>query len=102
MLKNVSHARIKETDRIEVMAKELGKMGAEIEEMDEGLIIDHRELKGAKLKGYNDHRIVMALSLAGMIAKGNTEIDTAEAINVTFPNYVDLMRKLGANVKLEE
>ncbi len=102
IVKNVSHARIKETDRIEAMNKELSKMGAIIRETDDGMVIDHSELKGTRLKGYHDHRIVMALSLAGMIAKGKTTIDTAEAINVTFPNYVDLMKKLGANMFMEE
>lgn len=102
IIKNVSHARIKETDRIKVMYKELTKMGANVEELDDGLIIEHSELKGAKLKGYNDHRIVMALSLAGMIAKGKTEIDTAEAVNVTFPDYAGLMKKLGAKFETSQ
>jgi 3-phosphoshikimate 1-carboxyvinyltransferase len=102
ILNGVSHARIKETDRIAVMAKELSKMGAVVEEMDDGLIIDGGNLKGARLKGYNDHRIVMALSLAGMIAEGKTTIDTAEAINVTFPNYIEMMQKIGGKIKLED
>ncbi|MCK5281999.1 MAG: 3-phosphoshikimate 1-carboxyvinyltransferase [Nanoarchaeota archaeon] len=100
IIKNIAHARIKETDRINVMAQELSKMDAKVEEMDEGLIIEHSVLKGAKVKGRNDHRIVMALSLAGLIAEGETIIDTADAVNVTFPGYVKLMRKLGANMEV--
>jgi 3-phosphoshikimate 1-carboxyvinyltransferase len=57
-------------------------------------------LKGAKVKGHQDHRVVMALSIAGLIAEGKTEIDSAESVNVTFPNYVKLMKKLGC--KMEE
>jgi 3-phosphoshikimate 1-carboxyvinyltransferase len=101
ILKNVAHARIKETDRIRVMTQELTKMGAKIKETDDGMIIQHSKLKGARLSGHYDHRVVMALSLAGMIADGYTEIDTAEAIKVTFPNYVEIMKELGAKISLE-
>ncbi len=96
IIKNVGHARIKETDRIKIMAEQLGNMGADIRELEEGLIIRKSRLKAARLKGYSDHRIVMALSLAGLIADGITEIDSAEAINVTFPGYTHLMKSLGA------
>ena len=102
VLKNVAHARIKETDRIKVMTEELSKMDAKIEETDDGMIIQQSQLKGAKLRGHHDHRIVMALSLAGLIADGRTDIDTAEAIKVTFPDYVDIMKNLGAKMSLED
>jgi 3-phosphoshikimate 1-carboxyvinyltransferase len=102
ILKNVAHARIKETDRIRVMTEELSKMNANIKETDDGMIIQHSKLEGVKLQGHYDHRIVMALSLAGMIADGRTEIDTAEAIKVTFPNYIEIMKNLGAKINLEQ
>lgn len=102
VLKNVAQARIKETDRIAVMAKELSKMGAAVEEMDDGLIIQESKLKGAKVQGYHDHRVVMALSLAGMMAEGETEIDTAESIDITFPGYVEKMSRAGALMRLVE
>lgn len=99
ILKNVAQARIKETDRIKVMATELSKMGADIEEVEDGLIIRQSELKGAKVRGYHDHRVVMALSLAGMMAEGETEIDSAESIDITFPGYVEKMCQLGARMR---
>jgi len=99
-LKNVAQARIKETDRIKVMAKELSKMGAKIEEMEDGLIIRQSKLKGTSVSGYHDHRVVMALSLAGMMAEGETEIDSAEAVDITFPGYVEKMCQLGARMRL--
>lgn len=98
---NVAHARIKETDRIKVMAEELSKMNADIYETKDGLIINHSNLKGAQVYGYYDHRVIMALSLAGLIAQGRTKIDTAEAVQVTFPDFVQLMKKLGAKIKEE-
>jgi len=99
-LVNVPQARIKETDRINVMAEELAKLGADIKEREEGLIIHQSALKGNKVRGHNDHRIVMALSLAGLIASGKTEITTAESIGVTFPGFVDMMKLLGAKFQI--
>jgi len=101
-LHNVPQARIKETDRIAVMASELKKMGADIEERDDGLVIRGRSLTGATVCGHGDHRVVMALAVAGLGAKGRTEIDTAEAMRVTFPDFVDLMRQCGAKMELIE
>ncbi|NLI57757.1 MAG: 3-phosphoshikimate 1-carboxyvinyltransferase [Clostridium sp.] len=97
-LVNVPQARLKETDRIKVMCEELKKMGADIRELEEGLIVRRSNLKGCRLKGYGDHRIVMALSLAGLNAEGETTIDTAEAIKVTFPEYVQLMKNSGGDM----
>ncbi|MBW2983713.1 3-phosphoshikimate 1-carboxyvinyltransferase [Candidatus Woesearchaeota archaeon] len=100
-LKNVAQARIKETDRIKVMTKELSKLGADVKELKDGMIIKQSKLKGTKVKGHHDHRIVMALSIAGLIADGKTEIDSAESVNVTFPGYVNLMKKLGCKMEVK-
>jgi 3-phosphoshikimate 1-carboxyvinyltransferase len=97
-LVNVAQARNKETDRIKCMAEELKKAGADIEELPDGLIIRGGKLHAAKFDGRSDHRIVMALSLLGMAVDGDTSIETAEAINVTFPDYVDLMNSIGAKM----
>ena len=99
-LVNVAQARGKETDRIKCMALELKKMAIDVEELAEGLIIRHSEPKAAKLHGWADHRIVMGLSLAGLNLEGQCIIDTAEAISVTFPEYVGLMKSIGANMEL--
>lgn len=99
---NVAHARIKETDRISVMAQELAKMGAHITERADGLVIRGGTLRGARVNGHDDHRVVMALALAGMNAEGETVIDTAEAAEVTYPSFADDFRKLGATIKIME
>ncbi|MDT8300749.1 MAG: 3-phosphoshikimate 1-carboxyvinyltransferase [Sedimentisphaerales bacterium] len=98
-LLNVPQARNKETDRIKCMADELKKMDINVEELPDGLIIDGSKPKPAELHGWADHRIVMALSLAGMNMDAQCTIDTAEAISVTFPGYVDLMKGIGANME---
>jgi len=112
-LVNVPQARSKETDRIKCMAEELKKMAVDVEELPDGLIIHgsceprlkggakylaHRFTGGLVLNGRSDHRIVMALSLAGLAIDGQCSVDTAEAIDVTFPDYVKLMKQLGADM----
>ena len=99
-LVNVPQARTKETDRIACMAKELTKMGVDAEELPDGLVINGGNPKPAQVKGWGDHRIVMALSIAGMMLDGKVTVDTAEAMNVTFPGFVELMKNLGADIEL--
>jgi 3-phosphoshikimate 1-carboxyvinyltransferase len=99
-LVNVPQARGKETDRIKCMAEELKKMDVDVEELPDGLIINGSQPQAAELNGRNDHRIVMALSLAGMGIDDQCTIDTAEAMRVTFPDYVELMRSIGANMEI--
>jgi 3-phosphoshikimate 1-carboxyvinyltransferase len=99
-LLNVPQARNKETDRIKCMAEELKKMDIDVEELSDGLIIHGGKPGAAELHGWGDHRIVMALSLTGMCLDGQCTIDTAEAMNVTFPTFVELMRSIGAEIEL--
>jgi len=99
-LVNVTQARSKETDRIKCMAEELKKMAVFVEELPDGLIIEGCRPKPAELHGRSDHRIVMGLSLAGLNLGGQCTIDTAEAVNVTFPDYVELMKSIGANMEM--
>ncbi len=98
---NVDQARIKETDRIQVMTAELAKMGAKIDEQDDGLLIHQSTLKGCRVNGHNDHRVVMALALAGMIADGETIIETAESAAVTYPGFVGDFQRLGMDIVIE-
>jgi 3-phosphoshikimate 1-carboxyvinyltransferase len=99
---NVPQARTKETDRIKSMAEELKKLQITVEELPDGLIIEGGAPRPAQLHGKADHRIVMALALAGLAINGECNVDTAEAINVTFPDFVDLMHRLGANMEIVE
>lgn len=99
-LLNVAHARLKETDRIKVMCQELTKMGARIKELPDGLEIWGSNLHGASLCGHGDHRVVMALSIAASQAQGSSEIDSAQAVAITFPGFGEMMRGFG--VRLEE
>jgi 3-phosphoshikimate 1-carboxyvinyltransferase len=94
---DAEHLRFKETDRLEAVSTELGKMGVEVEEGRDHLIIDgdSSELEGAEVDGRHDHRIVMALALAGMIAEGRTVIDTAECVEISYPGFFKDLKNLG-------
>ncbi|WP_407356823.1 3-phosphoshikimate 1-carboxyvinyltransferase [Methanolobus sp. WCC5] len=101
VIENAEHVRYKETDRLHAMALELAKMGISVKEEPDRLTITGGELHGAHLHGWHDHRIVMALTIAGMVA-GDTTIDTAEAVQISFPDFFGEMTKLGAQIKPEE
>ena len=101
-LTNVPQARLKETDRINVMRIELEKMGANIEEKPDGLVIRHSSLKPALVSGHGDHRVVMALTVAGLQLAGETTIDTAEAVRVTFPDFAELIRACGGRLDIKD
>jgi len=99
LLHSVEHARFKESDRIDAMSRELKKMGAKIEEKKDGMILEGvKELKGAKMKGYHDHRIVMALAVAGLRADKASVIEGAESIPVSFPGFKEVMKRLGGKL----
>jgi 3-phosphoshikimate 1-carboxyvinyltransferase len=101
LIKNVGHLRYKESDRLKAITTELNKMGAHVKEGKDFLEIKGVErLNGAHLSGWKDHRIVMALSIAALRAKGETVIDDAESIPVSFPGFDNVMRSLGADMDL--
>jgi 3-phosphoshikimate 1-carboxyvinyltransferase len=97
---NVPQARGKETDRIACMATELRKLSVEVEELPDGLVIHGGRPKPATVHGWGDHRIVMAMALAGLLLDGPLTVDTAEAMSVTFPDYVKLMQSIGAQMEV--
>lgn len=102
-LRNVPQARIKETDRIACMSTELRKMGGTVEELEDGMVITGGKLKGcADLQSYKDHRIAMALAVAGMAAEGVSVIKDAECAAVTYPAFVENFQAAGADFALSE
>ena len=95
ILGNVEQARIKETDRIKVMRKNLNELGVEADERRDALIIHgNGSVKGGKAKGYGDHRVIMALAILGTRTEEETEIDDVSAASVTFPTFFDLLENL--------
>lgn len=101
VLHNVGRLRYKESDRLEAISSELRKMGAEIEVEGNTLIVRKSKLYGAHVYGHRDHRIVMALAIAGLVAEGETVIEGAEVVDVSYPNFFYDLYDIGARLKLE-
>ena len=99
---NVPQARLKETDRIKSMSQGLRRMGVRVEEHKDGLIVYQSKLRGSVINGYGDHRTVMAFTVAGMLAEGRTVISGAEAVDKTFPEFYQLVKNLGAKIKVRK
>jgi 3-phosphoshikimate 1-carboxyvinyltransferase len=105
VLGNVAHARIKETDRIAVMAGELKKLGVEASERPDGLVIRgggegaaaEQRPDNIRLEGHGDHRVVMALAAAALGAPRPVEINGAESASVTYPGFLET---IGADLRL--
>lgn len=94
-------ARQKESDRIHSIATELKKMGADIEERPDGLIIRPSDLKGAiNLESHQDHRLAMSLSVAAMAAHGESTIRGVECVKKSYPSFFEDFARLGAQVEL--
>ena len=97
-LYNVKHARFKETDRIAILVRELKKLGLEITEKEDGMIINPpTTLKGAELDSEEDHRLFMAFCIAGMYVGGCTVSDP-ESVDVSYPSFVADMNRVGAKI----
>ncbi len=96
-IRGAEELRVKESDRIKSMATELRKMGAEIEEFDDGLsIIGKGRLKGTVVESYRDHRIAMAMSIAALIGDGKTTINGISSVNISFPGFFEILKRLTA------
>ena len=96
---NVKHARLKETDRIAIIARELVKLGIKVDEKEDGLILESTEnLTGAELNSENDHRLFMAFCIAGMFV-GNCTVTDPESVKVSYPNFIEEMNRIGAKIQ---
>lgn len=93
---NAKRLRIKECDRLHAITKELNKLGANIIELEDSLIISGvNELKGGEVDSHNDHRVVMALAIAATRARGNVIINNPSAVEKSYPNFFKDYFKLG-------
>jgi 3-phosphoshikimate 1-carboxyvinyltransferase len=95
----VAHARVKETDRVANIAKEIGKLGAEVKEFYEGLTITPpKKVKNASLEAYGDHRLFMAFTIAAMMTEKSV-VEGAESVDVSYPRFISDMKGLGAQLR---
>jgi 3-phosphoshikimate 1-carboxyvinyltransferase len=96
---NAEIGRKKECDRLAVSEMLLKSMGAEIEQTDDGLLIQGGKLKGAVLDSYKDHRMVMAMGVAAMAAEGDSLITDCQCVKKTFAKFPEQMAAIGAEIR---
>lgn len=95
IIKDAEELKVKETNRIDATAAELKKMGADITPTEDGLIINGpTPLKGAEVSSRGDHRIGMMLQIAALIATGTTMLQQPEAINISYPDFFQDIKKI--------
>lgn len=95
-VRDAQELRVKESDRVATVAQELRKMGAQIEEQEDGfVIVGPTKLRGARVNAHNDHRLAMSLAVAGLIADGETVIEGWECVADSFPNFSTALENAG-------
>jgi 3-phosphoshikimate 1-carboxyvinyltransferase len=93
-LRNAEELRYKETDRIRALAIGLRKMGVEVEERKDGLLISGGETRGAVINSFGDHRIAMAFAILGLASEGETVVRNAQCVAISFPEFFPLIQSL--------
>ena len=101
-LTGAEELRVKESDRIQVMADGLKILGIDAQPTPDGIVIQGGQLGSGRVDSHGDHRIAMAFSIAGLRAQGQIEIDDCANVNTSFPIFVELARSLGLNVTSSE
>jgi 3-phosphoshikimate 1-carboxyvinyltransferase len=100
LVRDARELRVKETDRIAAIVTELRALGASIDEQDDGFIVQGpTRLHGALVQSHGDHRLAMAMIVAGLVADGETVVEGIDVIADSFPGFVELMRELGAEIE---
>lgn len=95
VIKDAAELRVKESDRIAVMAECLSSLGVEVETFDDGMKIKGgKRLKGVVCNSHGDHRIAMSMAIAGLIAEGETVIEDTECIKTSFPRFEETLREV--------
>jgi len=95
VIRDAAELRVKESDRLAVMATQLNRMGAQVSELPDGLeIIGGTALQAAEVDSYTDHRIAMSLAIAALKANGQTVIGRAEAAAVSYPDFTAILQQL--------
>jgi 3-phosphoshikimate 1-carboxyvinyltransferase len=95
VIQGAEELRVKETDRIKAMTTNLRKLGAEVKELPDGMIIQPlTELKGGSVDSFGDHRIAMAMIIAGLKSKQGVEIHHPECIKISCPQFMELLKKV--------
>lgn len=95
IIRDAAELKVKESNRIDTMVTELTKMGAMIQPLEDGMVIDGtHKLKGTSVESYHDHRIAMSLAVAGLRAEGTTQINDSDCIVISYPDFFNDIKTL--------
>ncbi|NBD96391.1 MAG: 3-phosphoshikimate 1-carboxyvinyltransferase [Gammaproteobacteria bacterium] len=100
-IRGASELRVKESDRIAVMCRELARLGVQVEEFDDGAAVTGGRVRGGEVDSHGDHRVAMSFAVLALVAEAPVAIDNAEWIETSYPGFVDDMRALGAEMVWE-
>jgi 3-phosphoshikimate 1-carboxyvinyltransferase len=96
VIRDAAELRVKETDRIDAMVSELGKLGAQVEARPDGMVVSGVEqLQGGRVTSHGDHRIAMSLAVAALCSRAEVTIDDTDCTETSFPGFWELIEKVG-------
>ena len=101
VLTGAEELRVKESDRIQVMADGLAQLGVRTEVRSDGIVIKHSKILGGTVHSHGDHRIAMSFAVASLIAEGDITINDCANVVTSFPNFVELAGQVGMNISVE-
>jgi 3-phosphoshikimate 1-carboxyvinyltransferase len=99
VLRGAEELRVKESDRIQVMADGLQALGIKAESTEDGIIIDGGSIQGGIVESHHDHRISMSFAVASLVAKGDITIKGCDNVATSFPNFVELANSVGFSIE---
>jgi 3-phosphoshikimate 1-carboxyvinyltransferase len=101
-VKDAQELRVKESDRISDLCTELCKLGVEVEETQDGFVLEGgKPVRGGKVETHRDHRLAMSLAVMGLAGEGTVEVEGAEMVEESFPHFAETLQTLGAEVACE-
>tara|TARA_R110002072_G_scaffold184083_1_gene340406 strand:- start:42596 stop:44821 length:2226 start_codon:yes stop_codon:yes gene_type:complete len=101
VLTGAEELRVKESDRIQVMADGLAQLGVRTDVRSDGIVIKGSSIKGGVVHSHGDHRIAMSFAVASLRAEGDIQIEDCANVSTSFPNFVELAKKVGMNISVE-
>jgi len=99
VISGAGELRVKESDRLAVMSRQLGRLGVDVEERPDGATVRGGRVRGGRVESEGDHRIAMSLAVLALVAEGPVEIDGAEWIRTSYPDFARHLESLGAELK---
>jgi 3-phosphoshikimate 1-carboxyvinyltransferase len=97
-IRGAQELRVKESDRLQALAKGLTALGVRVSELPDGLVIEGGELQGGTVHSFDDHRIAMAFSIAGLAGTGGIVLEGVSCVNISFPGFYSLLRDLAGHI----